>query len=643
VGRAYKKDLADLHITFQRISDSDLGKESELWGSVVPHDLITVGSGGAYSAAAYISELHRWATSNLSIPATPLEIISRCIPLTGRACACISAKGRNPDILSAFQTAAAEETSELLAICGVANSPLSRLATNTNRADVIATKIGRISEGYLATNSLLAFCLTLMRIYRIIAGTSKSIPVSLVSLLDSVLVDGRPWHFDNLPLHEALRRRSIMVLHDPGLKSAAVDLEARCIEGALANVHVTDIRNFAHGRHLWLARHEGDSSVLILARPQTSKLADKTAALLPSAIPVHRIDIDGEEDFAALAGLVIAMHIAGWIGEHRGTDPGRPHVPIFGRRLYHLKPQSAATKIRATIEQRAAKRKLAVRTPLRRDCRELQTIEHAAAAFLARLRTARFRALVTDHDGTLVETRSRLAGIDRQILPRLVEVIDSIEIFALVSGRGRSLLANLRELLPERLWCKIFVGLYGGSVFGKLDRLSVSGTSNQELRAIARKITEHLPSSNDFVVDVKADQISVTSEKLSRLQFAYESAAEVVEKIDSANLTIARSAHSIDIFPRGKGKASVFNALRSTVGDLKEEEVLFVGDTGRWPGNDFALLSSQFGLSVDSVSTDLATCWNLSPLGLRNPGAFLYYLQQLRFLPDGRFEFHARE
>ena len=54
--------------------------------------------------------------------------------------------------------------------------------------------------------------------------------------------------------------------------------------------------------------------------------------------------------------------------------------------------------------------------------------------------------------------------------------------------------------------------------------------------------------------------------------------------------------------------------------------VLSVGDKGQWPGNDYELLNTPYSLSVDEVSADPDTCWNIAPAGHRGTQAVLDYL-----------------
>lgn len=59
---------------------------------------------------------------------------------------------------------------------------------------------------------------------------------------------------------------------------------------------------------------------------------------------------------------------------------------------------------------------------------------------------------------------------------------------------------------------------------------------------------------------------------------------------------------------------------------MTHADILSIGDKGQWPGNDFDLLANPFSLSVNEVSGDPTTCWNLAPAGHRGVQATLDYL-----------------
>jgi hypothetical protein len=71
------------------------------------------------------------------------------------------------------------------------------------------------------------------------------------------------------------------------------------------------------------------------------------------------------------------------------------------------------------------------------------------------------------------------------------------------------------------------------------------------------------------------------------------------------------------------------------LGILSNAQVLCIGDRGCWSGNDFDLLREPFSLSVDEVSPDPTTCWNLAPAGHRGVQATLDYLGAMQVGDSG--------
>jgi len=80
------------------------------------------------------------------------------------------------------------------------------------------------------------------------------------------------------------------------------------------------------------------------------------------------------------------------------------------------------------------------------------------------------------------------------------------------------------------------------------------------------------------------------------------------------------------------GRKTGFETLMKAIIEEKnfEAKILCIGDKGRWPGNDFALLSTRYSLSVDSVSYSPTCCWNLAPVGIRGTQATEYYLSKIK-------------
>ncbi|MGH7947879.1 MAG: sucrose-6-phosphate hydrolase, partial [Candidatus Binataceae bacterium] len=69
----------------------------------------------------------------------------------------LSAGGKNVDILAAFRALVAREPRQLGILCGRSNSPLADAARDHGFTDLLLHEPPAGKDGFLATNSLLAF------------------------------------------------------------------------------------------------------------------------------------------------------------------------------------------------------------------------------------------------------------------------------------------------------------------------------------------------------------------------------------------------------------------------------------------------------------------------------------------------------
>ncbi|MGD5648131.1 hypothetical protein QUS91_22645, partial [Xanthomonas citri pv. citri] len=94
-------------------------------------------------------------------------------------------------------------------------------------------------------------------------------------------------------------RSTTVVLHSPNARVGAIDLESKFTEAAIGNLHYADWRNFAHGRHHWLAKRRRESAIIALIGDD-EPLAERTLALIPDDIPVSRLRLPGPPEAASL-------------------------------------------------------------------------------------------------------------------------------------------------------------------------------------------------------------------------------------------------------------------------------------------------------------------------------------------------------
>jgi trehalose-6-phosphatase len=537
------------------------------------------------------------------------------------------------DILTAFRALVAREPRQLGVLCGRSNSPLANAARDHGFTDLLLYELPTGKDGFLATNSLLGFVTLLMRAYASEFEDPSSDFHSQASAIHSLLLDETRWTEWRSTTAALWHRNTTLVLHGSTTRVGAIDLESKFTEAAVGNLQIADYRNFAHGRHLWLAKRAKDSGVLALVSSADQALADQTLALIPKEIPQVRLFIDGPPETALLLSLIAALWITGWAGEARGIDPGRPGVPEFGRKLYHLPLPKEPPRIglpaindddAVAIERKSG---LSLARLIKRG--ELEPWCTALKRFRSRLAEASFAGVALDYDGTVVDTRERFSPPRGEIVSELIRIVRSGALVAIATGRGTSIRHDLQKLLPADLWQHVVIGYYNGAEIAALaDEHAPDNRDGvcDSLAPVAAALREQSELADIAVQTERRFQITLQARRPTPEGRLWDLAQQTVLMAGQRHVTITRSSHSIDIVATDVSKLNVLKHLRERVGDAP---VLTVGDRGRWPGNDYELLKEPFSLSVDELSADPNTCWNLAPRGQRGIAATLCYLKAL--------------
>ncbi len=246
--------------------------------------LLAIGSGGSLTTAHALAGFHGCFTGRLGAAATPLEVIRESVD-AGVTTWLLSAGGRNVDILAAARALIAREPRQVAVLCGCDDSPLSELCRSHSFVDLLVYTPPAGKDGFLATNSLLGFTALLARAYAA-EFEGEAYWAATIEALTPLVADGSEavaiWERLTAPLWS---RPTILVLHGPSARIGAIDLESKFTEAALGHVQLADYRNFAHGRHHWLAKRGAASAVLAFVTADDRMLADRTLKLIPSDIP----------------------------------------------------------------------------------------------------------------------------------------------------------------------------------------------------------------------------------------------------------------------------------------------------------------------------------------------------------------------
>lgn len=623
MGRPYREELECLPASLRWASTADVTSLAAGLDSLSGRQLLAIGSGGSFVAAVFATMLYEAFFGKLAKPITPLEA-AMWPSSTDAGALLLSARGNNPDILDAFRQLAYRGQWRVAVVCARVGSPLSRLAqASGHEAFEFELPTGR--DGYLATNSLIATLILLYRAFALAAGQVPSDTTKLLTLGE------RPeqWIADWPLAEHVMSKGTVLVLFQGWARTAAVDLESRFVEAALGNVSVTDYRNFAHGRHHWLDKRGQTSAVVSLETPESRTVADQTLVLLPSDTAVMRIQSSFTDALGSIDLVRSTMALTLAAAEAVGTDPGRPTVAQFGRRLYHSRSLvRRPTALEKWVGLKARALGLAPRA-------SVAPIERALENYLDRLGSATFRGLVADYDGTLCAADRRYSRLHPKITAELNRLLAAGLKLGIATGRGRSAHAELRDALLPEYWSSVALGLYNGDVLVRLDEDPPAPEPAAAEILLAAQILQPVSDLLDLKLVLRHRQISVRPAREGGLDLLQSVVTECLRRSGS-KMRVVRSSHSLDVLMPGVSKSSVVKRVEDMLRDPSAGgEILRIGDRGSHLGNDFELLSSGLSLSVDEVSADLNSCWNLSPDGTRGDVATREYLRAIVESPKG--------
>ena len=619
MGRPYKLELKQLDAIYSWARQVDISGLAHAINRPVRDPLLAVGSGGSLSTACLIASLEQRLRGCFSSFETPLLASRDPEFLAGARVFIISARGRNPDVLGFAKFAVAAEPSCVISLCCMENSPLTNLVHSFHRGNGFEFGSPAGKDGYLATNSLVALNTMMARAY----GAGGELPPNWADLFDPG--DLRRSFTSIRNSTDLIRSDKILLLFGPETRPAAVDFESKFHESGLASVQVTDYRNFAHGRHLWLAHHP-DTTVIAFISSNDRAIADATLKLLPKGIRTLRVETSLEGIAAVFAMQAAVFELVSLYGEERGRDPGRPTVPMFGRKLYHLNvfPVLSSDLRSAAIIRKSRARRLACLPALSQG-----EWESAYGNFRRQLAAHRFTQCVLDYDGTICDHKDRFNGIAAEVAKSLVDLLEGGFALGIATGRGKSVREVLCAALPKRLWPLVTVAYYNGAIVSPLaDRscLNQGEAGASPLSEAARIIR------NANILEVKVterpSQITLEWVEGGPAGPLWHHASALLAKARMTMVRVVASSRSVDIIEAATSKLNVLKCMPGA--GSHQSDTLFIGDRPSWPGNDFELLCQPGSLSVDEVGCDLETGWNLAPAAVTGSAALVHYLGQIR-------------
>jgi hydroxymethylpyrimidine pyrophosphatase-like HAD family hydrolase len=627
MGKPFERELRSLESTYEYVQSLNLDVFKQNICKTLTKPLYIIGSGGSLSACYFAEMLHE-KYGMMAKAITPLESYNLKKSFQRSNILIVSAGGRNKDILLAFDQALSTEPEVVISLCAAKDSPLSSKAKKFSISPTFEFPLPTGKDGFLASNSLLAFFTILARGYDFEIASSY-ITQKEIRLLEQEI--------DRFLCKIDINNSTFNVLYGGWAKPIAVDIESKLTEAALANSLLADFRNFGHGRHHWFDKKKKDSAIISLVTPDEEKLEEKTILQLPKDIPLLRIKTNKTEAAGSIELLIKSFYLIKQIGKLRGIDPGKPGVPGFGSKLYHLNYTSFYKKAdkpgRTPYVQ--IQRKIDPENVADISKQDLKKWTNYFKKFTDRLHKTKFGGIVLDYDRTLCSDDNRLTGPSKELSNEIIKILQAGFLIGIVSGRGSSIKKDLRNCIPKKYWRNLYIGFYNGAEIASLaDDKSPNRSEGEELVfvEIRRRLKE---AGLDKHIDItqRAFQLTFECRNVNDWELAKPIIYQKSMTVRNGGFMILESSRSLDIVKRPEvSKLNMIEHLKSELRMLDlAEECLCIGDKGRWPGNDFELLNTPYSLSVNEVSSDPNTCWNLAPLGIRNTDACFLYLKAMVF------------
>lgn len=300
---------------------------------------IFLGSGGSLSAAQLAMQLSV-ERGMVAAAMTPYQYIFSAWSKLPAKVFLFSAGGRNVDALNAYKIAHENPAQQFGVLLMCTPSLLENQMLGDNESNTFVYKLNNC-DGFLATNSLVAFYSLLFRIYRDdnieIADWSfyQTIETKVNTFIrETYTLSTEEWNEHDAALYEARETDRFYVLYSPDSMPIAVDLESRFSEGSVGCLQISDYRNFAHGRFNWFHQRKGQTAIIALITPESGKVAEDILSELPEEIPVMRFSTSFEGSMGTMDLLLKGMYLSKFLGLRWGLDIGAPNVAEFGKVIH---------------------------------------------------------------------------------------------------------------------------------------------------------------------------------------------------------------------------------------------------------------------------------------------------------------------
>ena len=249
MGRPYSLELSELAQTYEWAVNCSIQELAEAIQGLRDYPFFSIGSGGSLTAASFWAMVQEKWTGMPSKHGTPLDLVG--LPSTRNyAIGLVSARGSNPDIVRAFESASLGESKRLVAITFAEGSKLHVRGKKYPWAQIVNFRPPIARDGFLATNSLLSFMILIYRAYAAAFGSDLDLPSMLPEPRTTGTLSEPP-------------PTTYSILYAGWAAIAAMDVESKLVEAVLQmrtmptfetspTVDTTGWRDVVRQRRSWL-------------------------------------------------------------------------------------------------------------------------------------------------------------------------------------------------------------------------------------------------------------------------------------------------------------------------------------------------------------------------------------------------------
>lgn len=581
--------------------------------------VLAIGSGGSAIMAEFFARCRSTLGHGITVVQTPMDFIVSEDDMSGCDVWIFSAGADNPDAVAALTAALGSAATAVKLLTVNAGGAAAVTAARDERCRVIVAPVAERKDGFLATHSLAAMATCTLAAADMVSARSE--PTDMVNRLavEVERIAAVPGSIDLKP------GDTVVVLHDPQCRTIATLIETSLWETAIAPVQRADFRNFAHGRHVWAARHPKSMLVIAVTAATSRDIWASIRVALPSDVRTVEIDLGHAGRFRTAVSIADGLEIVRALGVAAGVDPGKPGRGDFADAIYG---DTGLADLAGALGPAVRHKLRAVHYHDDPTCPTVKASE-ARREWLEALSNVRIGGILLDYDGTVVTTKARLNPPAPEIISELIRLADAGIAVGFATGRGGSAGVALRKAMPKRLHPTVTVGYYNGGHVRTLDANIENDRpqADANLAAVADWIEGQSLLAQGIQLKRGEVQITIRHSELTD-PAAFASRVAEFPAVADGRIKALSSRHSFDLLPSSTSKTAVTDGMHRRM--ETDCHVLAIGDSGEPGGNDTELLGRPPSVSVDGVCGHLGGSWSLFGSASSGPAALLRILRALR-------------